>query len=80
MILKPSLERLCSFSGDSPRLQVYSEMPFVLNYAIELFAYPIRFRGNLATKDFTETIKMLAGMSLFVIAGISNPKSSPLET
>jgi hypothetical protein len=31
------------------------------------------------TKDFTETIKILAGMSLFVIADISNPKSSPLE-
>lgn len=32
-----------------------------------------------STKDFTETIKILAGMSLFVIADISNPKSSPLE-
>jgi hypothetical protein len=31
------------------------------------------------TKDFTETIRILAGMSLFVIADISNPKSSPLE-
>jgi hypothetical protein len=31
------------------------------------------------TKDFTETIKILADMSLFVIADISNPKSSPLE-
>jgi uncharacterized protein YjbI with pentapeptide repeats len=32
-----------------------------------------------SNKDFTETIKILAGMSLFVIADISNPKSSPLE-
>jgi hypothetical protein len=31
------------------------------------------------TKDFTETIKILAGMSLFVIADISYPRSSPLE-
>jgi hypothetical protein len=31
------------------------------------------------TKDFTETIRILAGMSLFVIADISNPRSSPLE-
>jgi uncharacterized protein YjbI with pentapeptide repeats len=31
------------------------------------------------TKDFTETIRILVGMSLFVIADISNPKSSPLE-
>lgn len=30
-------------------------------------------------RDFTETIKILAGMSLFVIADITNPKSSPLE-
>jgi hypothetical protein len=32
-----------------------------------------------STRDFTETIKILAGMSLFVIADISNPRSSPLE-
>ena len=30
-------------------------------------------------QDFTETIKTLAGMSYFVIADITNPKSSPLE-
>jgi hypothetical protein len=30
-------------------------------------------------KDFTETIKTLAGLSYFVIADITNPKSSPLE-
>lgn len=32
-----------------------------------------------STRDFTETIRILAGMSLFVIADISNPKSSPFE-
>jgi hypothetical protein len=32
-----------------------------------------------ASRNFTETIKILAGMSLFVIADITNPKSSPLE-
>lgn len=31
------------------------------------------------SRDFTETIKTLAGMSLFVIADITNPKSTPLE-
>ena len=31
------------------------------------------------TKDFTETVRLLAGMSKFVIADITNPKSSPLE-
>jgi uncharacterized protein YjbI with pentapeptide repeats len=30
-------------------------------------------------RDFTETIKVLAGMCLFVVADITNPKSSPLE-
>jgi uncharacterized protein YjbI with pentapeptide repeats len=30
-------------------------------------------------RDFTETIRVLAGMSLFVIADITNPKSCPLE-
>jgi hypothetical protein len=32
-----------------------------------------------AQRDFTEVIKTLAGMSRFIIADISNPKSSPLE-
>ncbi len=30
-------------------------------------------------RDFTETIKILAGLSLFIIADITNPKSAPLE-
>jgi hypothetical protein len=30
-------------------------------------------------RDFTETIKKLAGMSCFVIADITNPRSAPLE-
>jgi uncharacterized protein YjbI with pentapeptide repeats len=30
-------------------------------------------------RDFTETIKTLAGMSRFIVADITNPKSSPLE-
>lgn len=32
-----------------------------------------------AARDITETIKTLAGLSMFVIADISNPKSAPLE-
>jgi hypothetical protein len=31
------------------------------------------------TKDFTETVRLLAGMSHFVIADITNPRSAPLE-
>ena len=32
-----------------------------------------------ADRDFTETIRILAGLSRFVIADITSPKSSPLE-
>ena len=31
------------------------------------------------SRDFTETIKTLAGLSMFVIADITKPRSSPLE-
>jgi hypothetical protein len=31
------------------------------------------------TKDFTETVRLLAGLSRFVIVDITNPKSAPLE-
>jgi hypothetical protein len=31
------------------------------------------------TKDFTETVRLLAGLSSFVIADITNPRSTPLE-
>jgi uncharacterized protein YjbI with pentapeptide repeats len=41
---------------------------------------PIVFDLDRPTdKDFRQTIKILAGLSLFVIADITNPKSSPLE-
>ena len=41
---------------------------------------PIVFDFDRPTeKDFTETINILAGLSLFVIADITNPRSSPLE-
>jgi hypothetical protein len=36
------------------------------------------FEGS-SSRDFTETIQILAGLSLFVIVDITNPKSSPLE-
>lgn len=41
---------------------------------------PLIFDFERSTdRDLTETIKILAGMSLFVIADITNPKSAPLE-
>ena len=49
------------------RLREYDLLPIVFD-----FDRPI-------DKDFTETIKTLAGISYFVIADITNPKSSPLE-
>lgn len=46
----------------------------------ELGFVPIMFDFEKPTqRDFTETIKILAGMSRFIIADITNPKSSPLE-
>jgi uncharacterized protein YjbI with pentapeptide repeats len=41
---------------------------------------PIVFDFERATsRDFTETIKVLAGLSLFVVVDLTNPKSAPLE-
>jgi uncharacterized protein YjbI with pentapeptide repeats len=41
---------------------------------------PIVFDFDRPTdKDFTETIKTLAGLCYFVVADVTNPKSSPLE-
>jgi uncharacterized protein YjbI with pentapeptide repeats len=41
---------------------------------------PIVFDFERATtRDITETIMVLAGLSLFIIADITNPRSSPLE-
>jgi hypothetical protein len=33
----------------------------------------------MRAKDFTETVRVLAGFSRFVIADITNPRSAPLE-
>jgi hypothetical protein len=46
----------------------------------ELGFVPMIFDFQRPTqRDFTETIKTLAGLSRFIIADITNPKSSPLE-
>jgi len=46
----------------------------------ELGYVPMMFDFERPTqRDFTETIKILAGLSRFIIADISNPRSSPLE-
>lgn len=49
------------------KLREYNLLPIVFDF------------DRPADKDFTETIKTLAGISYFVIADVTNPKSSPLE-
>jgi uncharacterized protein YjbI with pentapeptide repeats len=52
----------------------------IRNKLRELGFVPMMFDFEKPTqRDFTETIKTLAGMSRFIIADITNPKSSPLE-
>jgi uncharacterized protein YjbI with pentapeptide repeats len=49
------------------KLRAYDLLPIVFDF------------DRPTNRDFTETIKTLAGLSYFVIADITNPKSSPLE-
>ncbi len=60
-------ERKAILDALRDKLREYNLLPIVFD-----FDRPI-------DKDFTETIKTLAGLSYFVIADITNPKSSPLE-
>jgi uncharacterized protein YjbI with pentapeptide repeats len=49
------------------KLREYNLLPIVFDF------------DRPSDKDFTETIKTLAGLSYFVIADVTNPKSTPLE-
>jgi hypothetical protein len=52
----------------------------IRNKLRQLGFVPMMFDFEKPTqRDFTETIKTLAGMSRFIIADITNPKSAPLE-
>jgi hypothetical protein len=52
----------------------------ILDNLRELGFVPMMFDFEKPTqRDFTETIKTLAGLSRFIIADITNPRSSPLE-
>jgi hypothetical protein len=52
----------------------------IRNRLRELGFVPMMFDFERPTqRDFTETIKTLAGLSRFIIADITNPKASPLE-
>ncbi len=66
---------LCRFSQERKLvLDALREKLRTLNFL------PIVFDFERPTeRDFTETIMTLAGLSCFIIADITNPKSSPLE-
>jgi len=52
----------------------------IRNKLRELGFVPMMFDFAKPTqRDFTETVKTLAGLSRFIIADITNPRSSPLE-
>lgn len=57
-----------------------SVLDAIRNKLRELGYLPMMFDFEKPSqRDFTETIKILAGLSRFIIADITNPKSSPLE-
>jgi len=60
-------ERKVVLDAIRERLRAYNFVPMMFD-----FERPTQ-------RDFTETIKTLAGLSRFIIADITNPKSSPLE-
>jgi len=60
-------ERKAILDALRDKLREYNLLPIVFDF------------DRPPDKDFTETIKTLAGLSYFVIADITNPKSSPLE-
>ena len=62
-----SKERKPVLDGLREKLRDFDLVPMVFD-----FAQP-------KDKDYTETVQTLAGMSMFVIADLTNPKSTPLE-
>ncbi len=60
-------ERKAVLDAMADQLRSYNLLPIIFDFE------------RAESRDFTETIKTLAGMSRFVIADITNPKSAPLE-
>ena len=60
-------KRKAILDGLKEELRKYNLIPLVFDFE------------RPSDKDFTETIKTLAGLSYFVIADVTSPKSSPLE-
>ena len=59
--------RLAILEGLRDELRRLGYLPMVFNF------------DKPETKGFTETVRLLAGLSRFVIADITNPRSTPLE-
>jgi uncharacterized protein YjbI with pentapeptide repeats len=60
-------ERKAVLDGLREKLRQYDLLPIVFDF------------DRPTDKDYTETVQTLAGMSRFVIADVTNPKSTPLE-
>lgn len=60
-------ERKVVLDAIARELRKYNLLPIIFDFE------------RSGSRDFTETIKTLAGLSMFVIADITNPSSAPLE-
>lgn len=60
-------ERKIILDAMTNELRKYNLLPMIFDFE------------RLTSKDLTETIKILAGISLFIIADITKPRSTPLE-
>lgn len=60
-------ERKAVLDGLREKLRLFDLLPMVFDF------------DRPTDKDYTETIQTLAGMSMFVIADLTSPKSTPLE-
>jgi uncharacterized protein YjbI with pentapeptide repeats len=67
LVLGRFTERKALLEGIADKLRALGYLPIVFDFE------------RPTDRDLTETIKVLAGLSLFVIADITNPRSVPLE-
>jgi uncharacterized protein YjbI with pentapeptide repeats len=67
LILGRFTERKALLEGIADKLRTLGYLPIVFDF------------DRPTDRDLTETVKVLAGLSLFVVADITNPRSVPLE-
>lgn len=60
-------ERKAVLDGLREKLRTFDLVPIVFDF------------DSPQDKDYTETVQTLAGMSMFIIVDVTNPKSTPLE-